>query len=45
MLKKGKNKHDIVYHTGSQSFSDYVPLQHFDWWACTPEISDGKNAE
>ena len=30
---------------GSQAFSDHVPPQHFDRWACTPKISYDKKAE
>ena len=35
----------LRYHRGSQTFFDYVPLQHFDRWACTLKISFVKKSE
>jgi len=35
----------MPWTTGSQLFSDHVPLQHFDRLACTPKISYDKKAE
>jgi len=36
---------NICQNRGSQTFSDHVPLQHFDRWICTSKLSYDKKDE